>query len=350
MHNTLNNDETLLINVFLSRIQFLSCKEKNLLKKNIDNLSKLVLMSIEDISLQIQRYIKKTNWDSQENLRMSKVVIHYCKLMNITILSYDDINYPELLRQTDNPPFVLYCRGDYSLLVNKSVSVVGSRRVSFAGRKAAFSFGYDAAIDGCNVVSGLANGVDGFAHQGAIEAYFDSYEKGIDSKKLGRTIAVLPSSIDDISPINHKKLAEKILQTGGCIISEYEPKLPYAKWHYVERNRIIAALSPATVVIEAPAGSGSLITADFAVDYNRDVVFHEVAFSQQANEIANVVKNDLVKKHAKGTVSTYKIENTPQKFLDSGASVVKDYKDYCDFLVEIPGLRIKEDIQSSLFD
>ena len=136
---------------------------------------------------------------------------------------------------------------------------------------------------------------------------------------LGKTIAVLPSSIDEILPASHKRMAAQIIQSGGLLVSEYEPGMGMAKWHYVERNRIIAALSPATVVIEAPAGSGALITADFALEYGRDVMFHEIAFCENAQKVSHLVYTDLEKAHAKGTVSRYKLENTPEKYLEAGA-------------------------------
>lgn len=350
MHNSQTSDEILISNIFLARISFLSYKEKNLLKKNIDNLSNLALLSIEDICSLVNRKLRRTSWNGQENLKKAQAIVQYCKLLNIKLLCYEDLNYPELLRQIDDPPFLLYCRGDESVLINKNLSIVGSRRVSPFGKEAAFSFAYDAVCDSCNVVSGLANGVDSFAHKGALSAYYDYKEKGLDPNSLGKAIAVLPSSIDEVVPYGNKKLAEQILQTGGCLISEYEPKMSITKWHYVARNRIIAGLSPATLVVEAPSGSGSLITADFALDYNRDLVFHESAFSQLANQIDSAVKNQLVREHAQGNVSKYKLENNLKKFLEAGAPVVKNYKDFCQCVLEAPGLRVKKDIQLGLFD
>ena len=106
-----------------------------------------------------------------------------------------------------------------------------------------------------------------------MDAYFDYIETGLDASALGKTIAVLPSAIDEVLPASHKRLAAQILQTGGLLLSEYEPGRVMEKWHFVARNRIIAGLSPATIVVEAPAGSGSLITADFALEMGRDVMF-----------------------------------------------------------------------------
>ena len=175
-------------------------------------------------------------------------------------------------------------------------------------------------------------------------------EAGQSLEGTGKTIAVLPSAIDNIVPASNKTLAANILKTGGCIISEYEPGLGVATWHFVARNRIIAGLSPATVVIESPPGSGALITADFALEYDRDLMFHESAVCEQANKLSEAVKSQLEKDFASGKVSKYKVENSLKKFLDAGAPIIKDYKDYCECLAEEPGKRSNQTIQTMLFD
>jgi len=243
---------------------------------------------------------------------------------------------------------MIFCRGDVKLLSGKNVSIVGTRRITPYGKKAALEFAQDAANDGCNVVSGLASGVDSYAHKGALNAYFNALEKE-ESITPGKTIAVLPSAIDEILPALNKKLAEQILSSGGLLISEYEPGEAMAKWHFVGRNRIIAALSMATLVVEAPAGSGALITADFAVEYNRDVLFHQACFSEGAEYVSGLVKSQLDKDFAIGKVSKYKIENTPEKYIRDGAPVIKDYKSFCEVLSGLPGSQNKPE-QGELFD
>lgn len=343
-------DKSLEFEISLGRITFLSAEEKQILKKNLDSSHSLAISSIEDIENLIHRKLSsRVIWDGEENLKKAQTAAYYCRQMNIQVLIYTDPEYPELLRQISDPPYMLFCRGEAGLLSERSVSVVGTRRLSQNGKEAAKAFAYDASFDGCNVVSGLANGADGFAHQGAVNAWFDCVERNEDCSRLGKTIAVLPGSIDEILPASHRKLASQILNSGGLLISEYEPKLPMAVWHYVGRNRIIAGLSPATVVIEAPAGSGALITADFALENGRDVMFHEVTFSANANQISKIVKNQLVNEHAAGKVSKYKVENTPEKYLEAGAPVIKSYKDYLVALKETPGLR-SYPVQGTLFD
>lgn len=344
-------DERLLLNLSLNRLTFLRYSEKKILAKKLDSSRSLALLSIEEIEKIINRDIKKNVvWNGSENLRMAQKALYYCRLLNVRVILNDDEDYPELLRQIADPPYLLFCRGNQSLLCQHSVSVVGTRRLSQEGKMAARQFAYDAVMDGCNVVSGLANGADGFAHQGAMDAYFDCLDKQVDPSQIGRTIAVIPSSIDDVIPSCHKTMAGKILQTGGCIISEYEPGLQMANWHFVGRNRIIAGLSPVTVVIEAPNGSGALITADFALEYNRDLLFHKAGFSPSALKIAEIVKNQLERDFVSGRVSKYKIENTITKFLEAGAAVIENYNDFCNALTECPGTRKNDFVQGLLFE
>lgn len=341
-------DSDALFHISLARITFLKFEEKIFLSKNIDNSDNLSLLSIEDIEQLLHRKIgKNAVWKGKENLRQAEIALYHCKRLGIKILLHSDRDYPELLRQISDPPYLLYCRGNEKLLAGPSVSVVGTRRLSPEGKKAAREFAYQAVTDGCNLVSGLASGADGYSHQGALEAYFDYDEKGMDLSKLGRTIAVIPSSIDEIVPSVHKRLAAQILQTDGLIVSEYEPGCGMANWHFVARNRIIAGLSPATVVIEAPAGSGSLITADFALEMNRDLMFHKATFGQLAEEIAGKLNARLEADFALGKVSKYKVENRPEKFLEAGAPVISDYKDYLKCLAEAPGERLP--LQGQLF-
>lgn len=347
----IKTDDLLILHISLNRITFLKYSEKKILAKKLDSSRSLALLSIEEIETIIGRQIqKRVVWNGLENLRMAERAFLYCETFNIKILLNEDPYYPELLRQISDPPYLLFCRGDLELLSKPCVSIVGTRRLSSPGRSAARNFAYDAVMDSCNVVSGLATGADGYAHQGALDAFFDCDEKNADLSKLGRTIAVIPSGIDDIIPSCHKKMAGQILQTGGCIISEYEPKLEMANWHFVGRNRIIAGLSAATVVIEAPDGSGALITADFALGYNRDLMFHKVGFNEQAIYISGLVKKDLEIKYAAGKVSKYKMQNTMARYLDSGALVIEDYKDYCKALIESPGSRSARSEQGLFFD
>jgi DNA processing protein len=177
--------------------------------------------------------------------------------MELTTIHRRDAAYPPLLAQLHDPPAQLYARGRLDVLEEPAVAVVGARSCSGYGASVARTLGRDLAAAGLVVVSGLARGIDGEAHRGALEAG-------------GTTIAVLGCGIDRDYPRAHAGLAERI-RAGGAAVSEYPPGVEPAPWRFPARNRIIAGLSLATVVVEARERSGALITADFALELGRDV-------------------------------------------------------------------------------
>jgi len=330
-------DELLLA---IAQISFLSLKEKIILRKNLDSLDKLALMSIEDISQVVGRTVHPEIWDGRQSAafaRRSALLMHK---MNIGSVLYDDSRYPALLGETFNPPFMLFYRGEFSVLAKQCVSVVGTRKICREAAEAAFSFARDAAADGLTVVSGLAYGTDACAHKGAVAA--------AGTIKTGTTCAVLPCGIDTIVPPAHKVLVQHILATGGCVVSEYVPGCDAEPWRFVQRNRIIAALSPATVVIQAPAGSGALITADFAVEYNRDVMFHQAGFCESAKKTAQLVEKQLAASPKRGAQA--KLKKNAEQFLEEGAPIIKDYAEYVAARRDAPGAHsCKKDGQLPLF-
>ncbi|TML10380.1 MAG: DNA-protecting protein DprA, partial [Actinobacteria bacterium] len=161
---------------------------------------------------------------------------------------------PELLRQIHDPPRALFLRGsaDAEILGRPAVAIVGARACSPYGSQVARMLGRELAAAGLVVVSGLARGVDGEAHRGALEAG-------------GLTVAVLGCGIDRDYPAAHADLARRICER-GLVVSEYEPCVEPAPWRFPARNRIIAGLAAATVIVEARERSGALITADFALE------------------------------------------------------------------------------------
>ena len=166
---------------------------------------------------------------------------------------------PPLLQAIHGPPKQLYVRGrgDPELLCSPAVSIVGARLCSSYGRQVARMLGRELAAAGVVVVSGLARGVDGEAHRGALEAE-------------GHTVAVLGCGIDRTYPAAHATLAQQI-EERSLIVSEYEPGIEPSPWQFPARNRIIAGLCAATIVVEAREKSGALITADFALEEGREV-------------------------------------------------------------------------------
>jgi DNA processing protein len=181
--------------------------------------------------------------------------------VTIRRLRRSDRGFPALLAQIPDPPALLWIRGGAPLdvLAQPAVAIVGARACSGYGRTVARLLATEAAASGAVVVSGLARGIDGEAHRGALAAG-------------GTTIAVLGCGVDRDYPAAHAELARTIVEAGGLVVSEYEPGIEPAPWRFPARNRIIAGLARATVVVEARERSGALITADFALEDGREVL------------------------------------------------------------------------------
>lgn len=175
------------------------------------------------------------------------------------ILRISDPEYPQQLKQIDDPPPVLFVRGNTHALTQPQIAMVGSRKPSPAGIKIAYQFAQTLSDNGFWITSGLAYGIDSEAHRGALQA------------GQGRTIAVLGTGINLCYPASHQHLYQQIIQSGGAIISELTPNAPAKDYHFPKRNRIVSGLSLATLVVEAALKSGSLITARMALEQNRQV-------------------------------------------------------------------------------
>jgi DNA processing protein len=175
----------------------------------------------------------------------------------IKILTWQDESYPGRLKEIDQPPPVLYIRGEYLPDDLFAVAIVGTRRVTAYGRQITEEISSFLAANGITVISGLARGVDAIAHQSTLKAG-------------GRTIAVLGSGVDKIYPPEHRGLAEQMMER-GAIISDYALGTPPDASNFPPRNRIISGLSLAVVVIEAGETSGALITAEFGAEQGREV-------------------------------------------------------------------------------
>jgi len=169
----------------------------------------------------------------------------------------EDQDYPPLLRQISTPPPVLYVTGRKELLESCCVAIVGSRAATSYGHRIASALGHDLALQGVTVVSGMALGIDAFAHTGALSA-------------SGGTVAVLGCGLDVVYPLQNRRLYEQI-QECGLLVSEYPLGTRPEGFRFPARNRIIAGMSYGVVVVEAARKSGSLITAEFALEEGRDV-------------------------------------------------------------------------------
>lgn len=214
--------------------------------------------------------------------------------------------FPAQLRDAADGPRALIGRGDYGLLDGLepcgAVTVVGSRRATAYGREVARSLGRELAAAGMVVVSGLAFGIDGCAHRGALDA--------------GRTVAVLGCGADVPYPAAHRSLWRRIVDSGGAVVSELPPGATPWRWSFPARNRIMAALAGMTVVVEAAARSGSLITADLAAELGRDL---------------GAVPGPVTSRASEG----------PNALLAGGACVVRDAQDVLDAMLGVGAREVR---------
>ena len=202
----------------------------------------------------IESLIKREFFDSAET------ELRRVKEIGGDVLILDDGSYPTLLREIDDPPPVLYVKGDWQACFDQpGIGVIGSRMCSTYGVNASEMLSRDLASRGLTIVSGLARGIDTAAHRGAILGQ-------------GRTIAVMGTGIDAVYPKENNGLVRDILASGGCLVSQFPLGTPPLKDNFPYRNRIISGLSLGVLIVEASERSGSLITARLAMEQNRDVM------------------------------------------------------------------------------
>jgi DNA processing protein len=173
------------------------------------------------------------------------------------VVTWDDDNYPAMLREIPGPPLLLYVNGDASLLELPALAIIGSRNPTQGGTRNAREFARHLARQGFVIVSGMAQGIDTAAHRGALDAD-------------GKTIALLGTGIDRVYPSGNRDLAHQIAAQ-GALVSEYPLGAAPERWHFPERNRLISGLSLGTLVVEAARRSGSLITARLAGEQGREI-------------------------------------------------------------------------------
>lgn len=203
---------------------------------------------------------------------------------NIEVISINDSIYPALLKEISDPPHTLFVRGRLPKNGSPALGVVGTRKFTAYGKFACQEIVGPLAGRGIIIVSGLALGIDAIAHQVALD-------------NNCQTVAVLGTGIDknSVYPAAHQHLAEKIIEAGGALISEYPPGFTPTQYSFPARNRIIAGLTLGTLIVEAPENSGALITAKCALDYNREIF----AVPHSINSPTGIGPNNLIKMGAK---------------------------------------------------
>ncbi len=214
--------------------------------------------------------------------------------MKIEEIKTDSKEYPDKLKNIYDSPSKIYALGNKKLLKQKAIAIVGTRKATQYGKKIAYEFSKELAQRGINIISGLALGIDSYAHLGCIQAQGEKY--------VGKTIAVMGSGFNNIYPKENIELARKIIKSGGCIITEYTAKTKPEKLNFPQRNRIISGLAEGILVVEANKKSGALITAEFALEQGKEVF---------------TIPGDITKEQSKGC----------NELIKDGATLITNYQE-----------------------
>ncbi|HEX8950130.1 MAG TPA: DNA-processing protein DprA [Dissulfurispiraceae bacterium] len=234
------------------------------------------LRSVEEIKESRAKAIREFDaWDMVDR------ELEAAERHGVRIIRYTDKEYPGPLRHIDNSPVLLYSKGSIIEEDQYAVAVVGSRNMTAYGRRIAETIAHDLASRGLTIVSGMARGIDTVAHQGALRAG-------------GRSIAVLGCGLDTVYPSENRTLLGE-LSGSGCVISEFPMGMPPNKENFPRRNRLISGLSLGVLVVEATARSGSLITANYALEQGKDIFAVPGSIDARNSEGTNT----LIKKGAK---------------------------------------------------
>lgn len=261
--------------------------------------------------------------------------------MKIKKISKKHKQYPPYLLEITYPPKELYYVGAPLEEYLPAVTIVGARKLTNYGKEVTYRLAYDLAQSGITIVSGLALGADGIAHQAALDAG-------------GRTIAVLACGLNEIYPASHRNLAIDIVKNGGTIISEYEEGIPALKQNFVARNRIVSALSDMVIITEAAEASGSLITANYALEQNKLVG----AVPGNITSSMSVGTNNLIKTGATPVTSAQDVLDAlgVQAKAEERANVMGDNPEeqiiidlLKEGLTELEVLQIKSQLEPSVF-
>jgi len=246
-----------LLDLIISLLPEIRITEKLLLLEKFDSEEELFVQSKRDIENILNRGLKEF-WDISEIRDKAGRIDTVCRLRSCHWVSWMEDGYPPLLRESYDPPPVIFYNGILPNPEKSLLGMVGTRKPSPQAGEQAYKIAGNLGRKGVSVISGLAIGIDAMSHRGNLIGGAPGY-------------AVLGSGIDEIYPSVNRPLAKRILDSGGAIISEYPPGVRPCKWTFPARNRIIAAMSRSVLIVEAPKKSGALITASFALDQGKDL-------------------------------------------------------------------------------
>lgn len=269
--------------IWISSIKGIGIKKLNLLLKEYGNIENL--WNLDKNKMKKNKYIGENTIFRLLNNEYKIKAYKYLEYMiknKINIVSIQDYKYPKQLKEIYDPPTAIYVKGNIDILQkNNLISIVGSRQCSYYGRKIALELSKYLSDKNITIVSGLAKGIDSYSHMGAL-------------KGNGKTIAVLGSGLAQIYPKENIKLALNIIEEGGTIISEYPIDEMPNRLNFPARNRIISGLSDKLIIVEARKNSGSLITADYALEQGKEI------YAVPGNITSNISEgtNTLIKEGA----------------------------------------------------
>ena len=252
--------------------------------KRIYNATEKEILKVDGMSDKIVQNMQKA-----KDAKLLEKYEKYILKNDIKIINISDDNYPAKLKNIYAPPITIFAKGDISLLNSKSIAIVGSREPSKYGIYVAEKFSKELSKEGVTIVSGLARGIDTFAHVGALSSF-------------GKTIAVLGSGIDVVYPKENAKYYREISEK-GLIISEYIVGTAPESKNFPQRNRIISGLSDGVLVVEARKNSGTMITTDFALEQGKEL--YVIPGNITSNLSAGT--NNLIKEGAKLVTDVYEI-------------------------------------------
>ncbi len=269
--------------IWLSKIDGLRSKKIQALLKKYPNISDIPKLKKEElIQVEgIQEKLAEKILDKKYRENIEKY-LEYMQKQDIKIINYFHPSYPEKLKNIYDPPMVLYVKGDETILNEFSIGIIGCRDCTSYGKEVAYQLSKQLAQKKVHIISGLAKGIDSYAHLGCLAAE-------------ERTIAVIGNGLDSCYPAENTLLQEKIWKTGGAVISEYLIGTKPEKGHFPARNRIISGISNGLLVVEAKEKSGTLITVDFALEQGKNIF----AVPGNITSINSYGTNQLIREGAK---------------------------------------------------